>query len=284
MQGSDEFLAIGDAVRLTFLGVRGSTPAPGPDFIRYGGHTSCVSVASDAGAPVALVLDAGTGLRSLTPLLGGAAYQGSILLSHLHWDHVQGVPFFGAGDRDDARVDVYLPAQDGKDGYDLMAQLLSPPAFPITPDGLRGAWTFTAVEPGAFSADGFDVTAFDVSHKGGRTYGYRVATASASIGFVPDHAPAAGVSDAALAGLAGVDLLVHDAQFVETERRVADDFGHATVADAISLAERVGARAVALFHHGPHRADDALDRIMDGISASIPVIVAREGMVTDLPG
>ena len=270
-------------MRLTFLGVRGSTPAPGVDFVRYGGHTSCVALAHDPQMPPVLALDAGTGLRSLTGLLGGSAFRGSILLSHLHWDHVQGVPFFAAGDRDDARVDVYLPAQDGRSGRDLLAQLMSPPAFPIAPEGLLGRWSFHAVTPGPFTAEGFEVTACDVAHKGGRTYGYRVAAAGVAVGYVPDHAPAAGVGDDALAALAGVDVLVHDAQFVESERARADGYGHATVADAVGLAERVGAARLVLFHHGPHRVDDALDRIADDVATALPVLVARDGMVLDLP-
>jgi phosphoribosyl 1,2-cyclic phosphodiesterase len=264
-------------VRLTFLGVRGSTPAPGPDFVRYGGHTSCIAVSVGSAVPT-LALDAGTGLRSLTGLLGGNAFQGSLLLSHLHWDHVMGVPFFAAGDRDASRVDVYLPAQDGLSGRDLLAQLLSPPAFPITPEGLRGTWTFNAVPPGPFKADGFEVTACEVAHKGGRTYAYRIASDGASVAYAPDHAPAAGVTDSVLESLAGVDVLIHDAQFLEPERAIADDYGHATVADAVALAERIGAGTLVLFHHGPNRSDDALDRITDGLTTDLPVVVAREGL------
>ena len=103
--------------------------------------------------------------------------------------------------------------------------------------------------------------AFEVAHKGGRTFGYTVRSGSSSLGYVPDHAPELGVSDDALAALAGVDVLVHDAQFLEHERPRAVDYGHATVDDAIRLAERVGAAQVVLFHHGPHRTDDALDEI-----------------------
>ena len=135
-------------MKLTFLGVRGSTPAPGADFVEFGGHTSCVAITPDGASVPSLILDAGTGLRMLTPLLDGAAFHGSILLSHLHWDHMQGIPFFVAGDRDDAEVDVFVPAQDGRSGRDLVAQAMQPPAFPITPDGLRGRWTFTAIDPG----------------------------------------------------------------------------------------------------------------------------------------
>jgi phosphoribosyl 1,2-cyclic phosphodiesterase len=122
-------------VRIHLCGVRGSTPAPGAEFIRYGGHTSCVALCpddgapddgapddgapddgapdgpSDGGSPPRLILDAGTGLRRVTGLLGGAPFAGTIILTHLHWDHVHGLPFFTAGDRPDARVTLMLPEQ-----------------------------------------------------------------------------------------------------------------------------------------------------------------------------
>jgi phosphoribosyl 1,2-cyclic phosphodiesterase len=269
-------------VQLTFLGVRGSTPAPGPEFVRYGGHTSCIAVAHDAATAPALALDAGTGLRALSALLGGAAFDGSILLSHLHWDHVQGLPFFVAGDRDDSRVDVILPAQAGRSGRDLVAQLLAPPAFPITPEGLKGAWSFTAVEPGPFEAAGFHVDCAPIAHKGGQTYAYRVESGGRSVVYAPDHAPAAGITEAALDLMRGTDVLIHDAQFLEPERQWADAFGHATVADAVALGERVGAGSVVLFHHGPGRTDEALDRITAGVTSDATVIVACEGQTLDV--
>jgi phosphoribosyl 1,2-cyclic phosphodiesterase len=266
-------------VILTFLGVRGSTPSPGPDFVRYGGHTSCVMVTHDGETKPTLILDAGTGLRLVTAELAGAAFRGSILLTHLHWDHVQGLPFFGAGDRDGSQVEVFLPNQEDKSGHELLSQFLSPPAFPITPDGLRGEWSFHGIDEGTFETQRFTVTATDVSHKGGRTFGYRVSDGFSSIAFVPDHAPSDGVNDHTIASLKDVDVLVHDGQFVDAERAVADDYGHATVSDAIAFAELIGARSLVLYHHGPHRNDAALDAIMDGHPASIPVHVAYEGMI-----
>lgn len=235
----------------------------------------------DAQAPT-LTLDAGTGLRTLTAQLQGNAYRGSILLTHLHWDHVQGVPFFGAGDREGSRVEVFLPSQDGKTGRELIAQFLSPPAFPITPDGLRGHWMFRAIEPGAFTTQGFDVTATEVLHKGGRTFAYRLSDGAGSIGFAPDHAPSGGVSEDTLSVLRGVDVLIHDGQFIDSERAVADDYGHATVSDAIAFAEQIEAKSLVLFHHGPHRMDHVLDSIMDAHIASLPVQVAYEGMTLDV--
>ena len=271
-------------MRLTFLGVRGSTPAPGADFVRYGGHTSCVAVATDADSEPVLVLDAGTGIRALSPLLAPNAFMGSILISHLHWDHVQGIPFFAAGDRADARADVCVPAEGGQSGRDLVAKFMSPPSFPITPEGMKGAWTFTAIEPEPRVAEGFDILPFEVSHKGGRTFGYRVSDASGSVAYVPDHAPAAGVSDAALEGMKGVDVLIHDAQFLDHERPRAVDYGHATITEAIALAERVGAGSLVLFHHGPARTDVALDQIAVEFGHDGYAVVAHEGMTLDLPG
>jgi phosphoribosyl 1,2-cyclic phosphodiesterase len=271
-------------VRLILLGVRGSTPAPGAEFVRYGGHTSCVAVLPDGADVPTLVLDAGTGLRSLTPMLGGAAFHGSILVSHLHWDHVQGLPFFVAGDRPDSHVDLYVPEQGGRSGRDLLAAHMSPPSFPITPEGLQGEWSFRAVEDGGHEIAGFGVQAVDVAHKGGRTFGYRVGDGTSSIAYLPDHVVSGGVEPAVLALIEGVDVLLHDAQFVESERALADAYGHSTVADAVALAERCGVGHLVLFHHGPGRTDADLDAIAAGVDSSLRVTVAAQGAQIDLPG
>jgi ribonuclease BN (tRNA processing enzyme) len=275
-------------VRIQLLGVRGSTPAPGADFVRYGGHTSCIAITpEDAGRPD-LVLDAGTGLRSLTTVLAGAPFDGSILLSHLHWDHMQGLPFFAAGDRDGARVDLYIPAQEDRSGRDLLAQSFSPPAFPITPEGLRGAWTFQALADGLHAIESFAVTAVPIEHKGGRTFAYRVEDARGSLAYLPDHAPAAGVSAELVAMLTGVDVLIHDAQFLEAERAMAIDYGHATVLDSVKLAQACRAGHLVLFHHSPARTDGALDEIaawVPQVAGQLPVVLAREDMTLEVrPG
>ena len=272
-------------MRIKLLGVRGSTPAPGAAFVRYGGHTSCVAITPEAGDRPTLVLDAGTGLRTLTALLCGDTFDGSIVLSHLHWDHVQGLPFFAAGDRDGARVDLLVPAQDGKSGRDLLAQAFSPPSFPITPEGLHGTWSFHALGEGRHRVEGFEVTAVDIEHKGGRTFGLRVEDDRGSMAYLPDHAPEAGVSDDLRAMLDGVDVLLHDAQFLEGERPVAVDYGHATVEDAITLAQTCRVGTLVLFHHSPARTDDALDDIgawAQTLAADVHVVVAREGMTLDV--
>ena len=272
-------------MRLEFLGVRGSTASPGADFVRYGGHTSCVAVYGDGSRDPEILLDAGTGVRSLGASLEGRPYDGSILLSHLHWDHMQGLPFFAPGDRDDARVDLYLPEQDGRCGRDLLAQTLSPPAFPITPEGLRGRWSFHTIRPGSQVLEGFAVSTVDIEHKGGRTLGYRLADASGSVAYLPDHAPAAGCSTSLMDMLDGVDVLVHDAQFLEGERPVAVEYGHSTVEDAVALAVACNAGTLVLFHHSPTRTDAALDDIgrwASTLDSRVNVVVAREGASLDV--
>lgn len=272
---------------IRYLGVRGSTPAPGSEFVRYGGHTSCVAVSTGADAstgygPPRLVLDAGTGLRALGEHLDGQAFQGTILVSHLHWDHVHGLPFFVQGDRPDASVDLYLPAQDGATGLSLLSRAMSPPSFPITPDQLGGRWDFHAIEPGTFTVEGVVVTAAEINHKGGRTFGYRLEDEHGSMAYLPDHAPAGGVTEGALALARDVDVLLHDSQFVEAERSLADLYGHATVDDAVAFAVSAGARSLVLFHHGPARTDDRLEQILAATKAPIPVTLARQGDTLDI--
>lgn len=279
-------------MRIYLCGVRGSTPAPGAEFVRYGGHTSCVAIAPDGAAAPRLILDAGTGLRRVTGLLGGAPFAGTIILTHLHWDHVHGLPFFAAGDREDARVTLLLPEPEGNTtAEDVLAEGMSPPHFPITPRGLRGDWTFGAVAPGTFKADGFTVEAREVPHKGGRTFGYRVSDGHSSVAYIPDHCPTAlgpgpegwgEYHPDALALTAGADLLIHDA-FLRTEEVPAlGSFGHPAADYAVSLARRAGAGRVLLAHHKPDRTDDELDALAARFRADPHVAVAAEGQVIDL--
>jgi phosphoribosyl 1,2-cyclic phosphodiesterase len=279
-------------VRVHFCGVRGSTPAPGPAFVRYGGFTSCVAIAHDGAAAPSLLLDAGTGLRRVTALLGDAPFSGTILLSHLHWDHTHGLPFFKGGDRDDALVSLLLPDQlDGQTASEVLARGMSPPHFPIRPEGLRGMWRFETVSPGTFHAEGFTVTVVEVPHKGGRTFGYRVSDGRTTMSYVPDHCPTAlgpggdglGVlHDAAMALAAGVDLLVHDAQLLPSEVALEASFGHAAADYAVSLGRAAGARHVVLFHPKPERTDDDLDALAARLAGDGRVSVASEDLVVTL--
>jgi phosphoribosyl 1,2-cyclic phosphodiesterase len=254
---------------------------------------SAGSADAGGGAP-RLLLDAGTGIRRVPALLDGGPFRGTILLTHLHWDHVQGIPFFPAGDRDDAQVTLLMPAQG--DALEVLSRAMSPPHFPITPDGLRGAWTFQGLEPGEHGIEGFQVTAAEIPHKGGRTFGYRVEHGGHSLAYMPDHGPKGcgegpdglGARHPAALTLAGdVDVLVHGAQFTLAERDMAADFGHATVDYAVALATEAGARRLVLFHHAPARTDDQIDAIAASLAgapaaATVPITVAAELLTLDL--
>lgn len=265
-------------MKLHFFGVRGSTPAPGADFVRYGGHTSCVGVIPEGATEPTLLLDAGTGLRAVGDRFDVEGFRGSILLTHLHLDHVMGLPFFGQGDRPESDIDVFLPAQDGQSGRDLIARWMSPPTFPITPDELRGSWRFHAIEPGAFTTAGFDVQAFDIEHKGGRTFGFRLDSDGTSIAYLPDHTQLARRSAKVDEILRGITVLVHGAQYLDSEKAIADAYGHCTVEEVVTLAKEVEAQRLVLFHHAPDRTDDTLDAIGLRHRTSIPIVVAQEGM------
>jgi phosphoribosyl 1,2-cyclic phosphodiesterase len=266
-------------------GVRGSTPAPGPDFVKYGGHTSSLALAHDGALPT-LVIDAGTGLRRVTALLGAAPFEGTLLLGHLHWDHVHGLPFFQGGARSGHRVDVLLPAVDG-DAMATLARGLSPPHFPIGPTQLGNGWTFNPLQEGSLSVEGFDVAIREIPHKGGRTFGFRVTDGDASLAYMSDHFPLGigpgpdglgAYHDAALELVDGVDVLIHDAQFLASQFPAVTYLGHSAIEYAIGLAVAAHAKSVLLFHHAPDRTDSELDAISAQFAdAPLPVTVAIEG-------
>jgi ribonuclease BN (tRNA processing enzyme) len=265
-------------VKLQIYGHRGSTPTPGAPYVRYGGHTSCVGITEDGGDEPSVLLDAGTGLRALSEQVPGRGFRGAILISHLHLDHVQGLPFFPKGDDPSSEVDVFLPAQGDESGRDLLARWMSPPTFPITPEGLAGSWRFRAIEPCSLRIGNLQVVAFEVGHKGGRAFGYRIADQSGAVGYLPDHSRDTAPRPEVDANLHGVDVLIHDAQFLESEEPMATAYGHYTIPEAIALAEDLAVGELVLFHHAPTRTDDQLDAIGRSLCAPLPVALAREGL------
>jgi ribonuclease BN (tRNA processing enzyme) len=310
-------------------GVRGSTPAVGSEYVRYGGHTSCVALAHDhasredepgaipdaprgagddaaaaggiaraAGAPrPTLILDAGTGLQVASKFLDGEPYDGTILLSHLHWDHTLGLPFFPAGDDEHARVRVMVPEQEsGESARSLLAGVMRPPYFPIEPTELRGDWTFATIAPGERELEGFTVLAREIPHKGGRTLGYRIGDGHSTLAYLPDHCPTAlGPGEdgwgeyhpAAIELARDADVLVHDSAMLPQELAAEASFGHAVADYAVELGRRAGVGEVVLFHHRHDRSDDDLDELArrlgsEGSEDSPKVSVAVEGTVIEL--
>lgn len=286
-------------MRVTFCGVRGSTPAPGPDFVRYGGHTSCVAVAPDGGRP-SLLLDGGTGLMRVTEMLGATPFDGTLLLGHLHWDHTHGIPFFKSGTAHGSRVDVLLPEQvAGRpgDAHATLARCFSPPHFPVEPRELGGGWTFAEIAEGTRALEGFEVLARQIPHKGGRTFGYRVSDGTGSIAYLSDHSPTSlgpgpdGLGErheSALALADGVDLLITDAQHLAAQFPDVAFLGHASVEYDVELAVEAGGRTLVLFHHDPWRTDDEVDALLglarERAAGRVEVVAAREGLEVGLGG
>jgi len=277
-------------MKIHFCGVRGSTPAPGPEFVRYGGNTSCVAIARNGEDP-SLLLDAGTGLSRVSKLLDARPFRGTILLGHLHWDHTHGLPFFHAGDQTDAVVRLMLPAQGGGTAEELLAGAMSPPHFPIRPGDLRGNWSFNHLDEGEHEIEGFTVHAREIPHKGGRTFGYRVSDGEHTVAYLSDHWPGslgdgpAGFGqyhEAALALASDADVLIHDAQYTAEEYPARRMFGHSTIDYALGLGTAADVGRVVLFHHDPRRTDDELDVIARSLKSSIDVTFAREGQAVRL--
>jgi phosphoribosyl 1,2-cyclic phosphodiesterase len=273
---------------ITFHGVRGSTPCHGDDIARYGGNTSCVSVAAPGEDP--LLFDLGTGVRYFG--LGhpkDEPFRGVCLLSHLHWDHVQGLPFFGPLLRDDSELVVYAPVQScGKGAAEVLAETICPPLFPIGLEGLPGRVDVREVRP-QFQVGGYDVASAAVPHVGAAC-GYRVTHGGRSVAYVSDHQQpinGARIDDGVRALCDGVDLLIHDAQYTPAEFAKKRDWGHCTIEYAVWLAGEVGARRLALFHHDPTHDDEMIDRMAASAAAcgqekGVEVFAAFEGLVVDL--
>jgi phosphoribosyl 1,2-cyclic phosphodiesterase len=274
-------------ITVNFWGVRGSTPCEGPRYARYGGHSSCVAVEAEHQAPV--VFDLGTGLRNYGEHVEGE-FHGSVMLTHLHWDHVQGLPFFVPLHRPGSAVDIYGPRQDGGALGDVFAQLMRPPFFPIRPNDLGGDVRFHDTGDDDFPVGHAKVRSRWVRHVG-PTLGFRVDWNGASVAYIPDHGPGCCPDDPddyvpheVLELCDGVDLLVHDAQHTAAEWGPKRNWGHCTIDYAVHVARESGARKLALFHHDPAHGDNAIDvitRDANDIASKLgapEVVAAYEGM------
>ena len=283
--------------QLRFWGTRGSIPSPGPKTVRYGGNTPSVEVRTPNGGLI--LLDAGTGIRELGRTLvdraNGSPITGDIFLTHAHWDHIQGIPFFAPAFQRGNRFTIWGAKSLAATIRRVVRDQMSPVVFPVAFEELGATFDFRELTDEHHASDGFNVRSFQVRHPGG-ALGYRFATHDAAHGgfvYISDNEMRAG--DASPSGdkwraklvefIRGSRVLIHDATYTDEEYESHRGWGHSTYGDAVSLALDSGVETLVLFHHSPDRSDDELDVRLAEACATVErtgkplrIIAAAEGL------
>jgi phosphoribosyl 1,2-cyclic phosphodiesterase len=270
--------------RVTFRGVRGSIPSPGPQTARYGGNTSCVELR--VGDEI-IILDAGSGLRQLgadlTSEFGTAPISATLIISHTHWDHIQGLPFFLPAYSTHNRIRLCAAPGWGKTITRALNNQMDPIHFPVPLTQLGG---LSAVEE--FQSDDIRIgrariRTTELHHPGGCA-GFRIEVANRTIAYLPDHEPfATGENDSLSAGLIefvrGADLLILDTQYTDAEYCHRRGWGHGSLSESVAIARRAEVKHLALFHHDPAHNDEQIDEMVEAaraVAGGVFVTAARE--------
>jgi CheY-like chemotaxis protein/phosphoribosyl 1,2-cyclic phosphodiesterase len=293
-------------MRVRFWGTRGSLARPGPTTVRYGGNTSCVEVRTPDGALI--VLDCGTGAYGLGLALatsGQRPLRGQLLITHTHWDHIQGFPFFAPLFACENEWDIYAPGGLGQQLEAALAGQMQYTYFPVTLAQCGATIRFHDLAEGSFEIGKTRVVAQYLNHPA-LTLGYRLEANGVVLAYAVDHEPhgrdpAGPVARGAggspvhredqrhVAWLADADLIIHDAQYTIAEYPQRINWGHTPAEWAVDYAVAAGAKRLALFHHDPQRDDAALDRLAQicrgrAAPSSLEVFAAVEGQILELTG
>lgn len=288
-------------LRLRFWGTRGSIPSPGPTTVRYGGNTPCVEVRTETDWLV--ILDAGTGIRELGRSLlassNGHGIAADIFLTHAHWDHIQGIPFFAPIFQPGNHFTIWGSKTLERSIDKVIRDQMLPVVFPVTFEQLDATIDFCEISEARHVGNGYEVTSYPVQHPGG-ALGFRFTSSSkqgGSLVYISDNElNAAAVYQsrddwkARLVDFVhGATVLVHDATYTSDEYEQHRGWGHSTYDDAVSLALDAGVEQLVLFHHRPERTDDDVDRSVEACRALVAarggrlsVIAAAEGMTLNV--
>ena len=287
-------------MKVRFWGTRGSLAKPGSSTLRYGGNTPCVEVRTSSGTLI--VIDCGTGIQGLGQDLlksGPKPIRGSILISHTHWDHIQGFPFFAPLFIPGNEWDIYGPRGLGQSLRETLAGQMQYTYFPITLDAFGSTIRFHDLVEGVFPIEDALVHTQYLNHPA-LTLAYRVEADGVSVVHASDHEPfqkrsaqgtgALGEQDLRHAEfVSGADLVIHDAQYTLAEYQNRIGWGHSTVEYAINVCRRAGAKRLALTHHDPLRSDaelEAIEREAQSATAksepALELFAAAEGMTVEL--
>jgi phosphoribosyl 1,2-cyclic phosphodiesterase len=280
-------------VKVTVWGCRGSLASPGPETVRFGGQTSCVTVNLSDGS--LLILDAGTGIRPLGMALGhDHPKRIDIFITHLHTDHIEGLRFFDPIWDPSVQLNVWGPPSPIRELRSRIAPYFAPPFFPIHLRNIPSHPEFRDAPTSTWRIGSAAITAQLIKHPG-PTVGYRIEENGAALAYLPDHEPALGsdlstveaewISGFALAE--GAAVLLHDAQYTQEEYDERVGWGHSSTEDVVTFARRADSKRLVLFHHDPLHTDEQLERIFArAIELRAPgdaeVELAREGMTFEL--
>jgi phosphoribosyl 1,2-cyclic phosphodiesterase/DNA-binding response OmpR family regulator len=287
-------------VRVQFWGTRGSIAKPGPSTARYGGNTSCIEARSARGTLV--VVDCGTGAHSLGQKLmsGGAkGLRGHILISHTHWDHIQGIPFFAPLFVPGNEWDIYGPKGLGQSLREALAGQMQYAYFPVPLDQCGANIRYHDLIEGTFDIDDIKVSTHYLNHPA-LTLGYRLEADGVTVVYCCDHEPHSRLLATGQGEITGqdlghaefvnrADLLIHDAQYTAEEYPAKVGWGHSSVEYVVNLGQFAQVKRVALTHHDPLRDDDAIDRLVTNVRArlrkkasSLDVFAAVEGQIVEI--
>jgi phosphoribosyl 1,2-cyclic phosphodiesterase len=264
-------------MRATIWGSRGTLASPGPETVRYGGQTSCITVELEDGGLV--ILDAGTGIRPFGMSLDGHhPRRVDLLITHLHTDHIEGLRFFPPFWDPNVEFHIWGPPAPVKSLDQRLAPFFSPPYFPVHLRNVPSNPTFHEAIPMQPWRLGAVVITADLIKHPGPAVGYRIEEGQHAFAYLPDHEPGLGtdlerverhwISGIAVAGDA--DVLVHDCQYTPAEYEQRVGWGHSSVVDAVTFAERADAERLVLFHHDPLHTDDQLDTMLAEARQLVP--------------